>query len=641
MSYCGMDDDDDKTGKTRNYTQQCALKYNSDYQIVSDYGCTGNGITTQKCHKSQGRKQFEILKNKHGLIRAHKDSHGLRAYYLRPYEYSNSKLCNLFSTDIILLGNVNDCNRYGIPKVEGYTSSSYIMPPPTGMLVDDSQEMHGDMGKNFRTFLSGVINNVFNEEYEKYSDGTGTTTVCVTTEVTEKVNIKMGEAGGGDEKTLKEIFYGKNGNSDALYTLGLVFDSNDIFPNVSDLSGELNNTDKIDYTGVVSQLMTVYRKNCYEHIFSKPTFMGGNTDVMGSKIKSKATCCIGTGTCSSGVCETTGYIGPILYNTCNNYFEYDKEATSYCTGFTGGVTIRDGLLYILTANSACQKLCDKDGLFNGDKISRVGGITQNNFLAYRIECRLKQEITKPKYDDWLKTDDSGETKKILYDFSKSILDSANYENGELLEISGIDWGYNPFNADANDKTVEIKDQVAGHFLEIGCMFSLSNIKSCVNLQRICEIGSEMSQTHFNYKTYYGSTKQRPSGVITKKEISDRGIRSIFATLNSCGLETEYDEETGFFKYKFIPYQPVSFDGSLFKKVSSINSNYKEVKSNSYIDFRFGLKGNNEFKDDRFLIDNVGYYLPQYRNSFYFYFGLKDGSTAIDRLYSEYYATCSD
>ena len=135
----------------------------------------------------------------------------------------------------------------------------------------------------------------------------------------------------------EEIFYGKNGNSDALYTLGLVFDSNDIFPNVSDLSGELNNTDKIDYTGVVSQLMTVYRKNCYEHIFRKPTFMDGNTDVMGSGIKSKATCCIGTGTCSSKVCETTGYTGPILYNTCNNYFEYDKEATSYCTGFTGGV----------------------------------------------------------------------------------------------------------------------------------------------------------------------------------------------------------------------------------------------------------------------------------------------------------------
>jgi hypothetical protein len=35
-----------------------------------------------------------------------------------------------------------------------------------------------------------------------------------------------------------------------------------------------------------------------------------------------------------------------------------------------------------------------------------------------------------------------------------------------------------------------------------------------------------------------------------------------------------------------------------------------------------------------------YFIPQYENSFYFYFGLKDGNTAIDRLYNEYYAPCN-
>ena len=34
-------------------------------------------------------------------------------------------------------------------------------------------------------------------------------------------------------------------------------------------------------------------------------------------------------------------------------------------------------------------------------------------------------------------------------------------------------------------------------------------------------------------------------------------------------------------------------------------------------------------------------MPVYENSFYFYFGLKDGSTAIDRLYNEYFSECSD
>ena len=34
-----------------------------------------------------------------------------------------------------------------------------------------------------------------------------------------------------------------------------------------------------------------------------------------------------------------------------------------------------------------------------------------------------------------------------------------------------------------------------------------------------------------------------------------------------------------------------------------------------------------------------YLMPVYENSFYFYFGLKDGNTAIDRLYTEYFSEC--
>ena len=36
---------------------------------------------------------------------------------------------------------------------------------------------------------------------------------------------------------------------------------------------------------------------------------------------------------------------------------------------------------------------------------------------------------------------------------------------------------------------------------------------------------------------------------------------------------------------------------------------------------------------------VYYSMPVYENSFYFYFGLKDGNTAIDRLYVEYFSEC--
>ena len=37
-------------------------------------------------------------------------------------------------------------------------------------------------------------------------------------------------------------------------------------------------------------------------------------------------------------------------------------------------------------------------------------------------------------------------------------------------------------------------------------------------------------------------------------------------------------------------------------------------------------------------DNA-YYMPLYNNSYYFYFGIKKGSTAIDKFNEMFYATC--
>ena len=74
-------------------------------------------------------------------------------------------------------------------------------------------------------------------------------------------------------------------------------------------------------------------------------------------------------------------------------------------------------------------------------------------------------------------------------------------------MSGIDWGYNPFNtSDAgNNSTQYVQNQQGGHFLEIGCIAADVTPKSCVNLQRICELGSEMSQSHF-YNNYIKTKK---------------------------------------------------------------------------------------------------------------------------------------
>ena len=238
--------------------------------------------------------------------------------------------------------------------------------------------------------------------------------------------------------------------------------------------------------------------------------------------------------------------------------------------------------------------------------------------------------------------------------SQLAIDPSDLDEPVYSEIAGIDWGYNPFTTDAveGDDTTLLHRQIAGHFLEIGCTFSMSNIKSCVNLQRVCELGGELSQSHYyRYKdgNFYKVALYDPTGIISKREISDEDIRTTFATLNSKNLGVIYDSLNGYKKYSFNPYAPVSFMGDLKnrREIGPLTSggtqtqNYGliESQSNSYRAFRFSTTNQYDILK-KFLIKDDGlYFLPMYENSFYFYFGLRDGNTAIDRLYSEYYAQC--
>lgn len=85
---------------------------------------------------------------------------------------------------------------------------------------------------------------------------------------------------------------------------------------------------------------------------------------------------------------------------------------------------------------------------------------------------------------------------------------------------------------------------------------------------------------------------------------------------------------------------------------------QETKSNSYLMYRFGISNETPtlaILKSKFLFSTPPktiskeeyneYYnsilsFPIYENSFYFYFGLKDGNTAIDRLYTEYFSECN-
>ena len=260
--------------------------------------------------------------------------------------------------------------------------------------------------------------------------------------------------------------------------------------------------------------------------------------------------------------------------------------------------------------------------------------------------------------------------------------SGNDDAVPLTEVSGIDWGYTgPGQGESKFDGTNIY-QPGGHFLGISCSQAETNVKSCINLTRICEHGVGMSQRILIPKSYDNDTDTwhyvnvLPNGFISQDEIYDYDFRVMFATMNYNNLKTKRDEKTGYLKYDFVPSIPTNFDGKFTKYASKYSSLYENSASNKikvdkinvnksvieeeeaknavlrslestsfdYYRFRFGITGTSSKEGDKkyFLYSNGNNVsLPVYRNSFYFYFGLKDGATALDEFNKQFFSTCKN
>ena len=168
------------------------------------------------------------------------------------------------------------------------------------------------------------------------------------------------------------------------------------------------------------------------------------------------------------------------------------------------------------------------------------------------------------------------------------------------------------------------------------MNSYTNSKSCVNLQRICELGAEMAQSHYNGNDI--TTSGMTTGIVTNREVIGNSIRMKFASLNYHKMKINPLTRS----YDFDGLIPNSFDGMMGHKKNELAGLY-DTNSKSYQEFRFGLNGitRNELLKKFSIVNANGDrgVMPIFENSFYFYFGLKDGNTAIDRLYTEYFSDC--
>lgn len=270
-----------------------------------------------------------------------------------------------------------------------------------------------------------------------------------------------------------------------------------------------------------------------------------------------------------------------------------------------------------------------------------------------------------------------------------------YDDGELsdtmpvTEAAGISWNWSgPGQGEIKKKQLYYP---GGHFLGISCVNAQTNIKSCVNLERICEAGSSMSQRKEDIRTYDDTNLEVkyvysvPTGLISGDDILDDDFRTMFATMNHNRLiATKINPDTGYRMYDFSFVRPNNFNGEL-SKYTKVNTEYNtrvEVDDESadlskfgigdaknrddydpeesvntqrrtiedlsldYYMFRLGisydevLKSKNVAHTRRFATSKNGaMYLPQYENSFYFYFGMHNGATAIDEFKEQFFSQC--
>lgn len=245
------------------------------------------------------------------------------------------------------------------------------------------------------------------------------------------------------------------------------------------------------------------------------------------------------------------------------------------------------------------------------------------------------------------------------DEEESDTDKNEEDNGDAV-VTGMDWGRK-----GNKETPMYK---SGLFMDIACAKISTKPKSCINIERLSELGVNLDMS---YDTEYRSSSSintgriEGDGFVSKYELDDTDNRAMFATLNHIGfIPQSYQESinsyetqiksknTNYFLNKFKYIYPTDFDGRLSTPMSLYKKGFAQAEEDrtdeEYLTFRFGAengerkKCNSEGRIRHFYnVDSsrTKFSMPLYNNSFYFYFGIKKGNTAIDKFNKMFNSSC--
>lgn len=291
-------------------------------------------------------------------------------------------------------------------------------------------------------------------------------------------------------------------------------------------------------------------------------------------------------------------------------------------------------------------------------------ICNNSVTTEKIKIQEEGKTYNDDYQQWSKGRD-------FYD--PSLTEETEYP---ITIAAGVDWGYTGPQLSTHFKKKQDKlFRPGGHFLGISCFNAESNIKSCVNLTRACEINSSLSRRQSvvvpaikKGENGYTIDYIAPTGVISRNEIEDGDFRSIFSTLNFNSLKSKYNDKHMLI-HDFTVLNPKNFAGELKSHVENKPNLYNsqgwsdsgeadltgttvytpaiytqtlEAFNSDYYRFRMGYKPTEDIDDlsTHYLVEESrGLSMPAYRNSFYFYFGLTEGNTAYDKMMADYFSEC--
>ena len=237
--------------------------------------------------------------------------------------------------------------------------------------------------------------------------------------------------------------------------------------------------------------------------------------------------------------------------------------------------------------------------------------------------------------------------------------SDNGDDSGTTVTTGMDWGH-----DGDDQTPNYKN---GLFMDLACTYAGTKAKSCINVERLSEFGVNLDSTY--EMSYAHNSNDLKTGVmdsdgfVSKLELDDLDNRATFATLNHIGFVPQdyqdsisgyttqvQDENTGYLVPKFKYVYPVDFDGRLRPIMDRYKRSFEQAlydeTDESYLTFRLGAENSKLKKDNlegrirHFYNETKGKVnMPVYNNSYYFYFGINKGSTAIDKFNKLFYSPC--